>query len=526
MPDGQFAAKTEGVSSARSVNGSHIACHLLSAALNYWSGLTRYSTDFAVSAMISLHCFQQVEARRIPDASMMNALSAYPALSGHIMDLVLRGARGAMHRCFQYADHEYGNLSTALYKSVWMLDPGELSAIAARQDRLMELVAVKYPRAIADIEPEHGFHFERGINPLIAETERFYLYQVMPSRKGITVRENAKPVCLLPPSVLGANILAFLPGEERSYAHCFANQGVPTYVRIYKDIRTTVALQQLKDEDDVRDTAAFCETILKRHGKPVTLNGYCQGGYMALCCLLSGALDGLVDAFITCVSPIDGTRSRSFSGFLKGLPSCFNDLSYDIRTLPNGNQVADGRTLRWVYKLKSIENESPMAAFLGDLLMFARQENGGPEISKTAAALNYWLTYERSDLPLSITRRSFASYNTPIATDGSLPVTLLGRKLNLHRIQEKKIPWLICYGLQDDLVEKESALAPLDYIPVEVAPFPKGHVAIATSWSDPSSAYALHTRFGNSSYRGPVRFHLDMDAELEADASSTPLSKP
>jgi hypothetical protein len=121
------------------------------------------------------------------------------------------------------------------------------------------------------------------------------------------------------------------------------------------------------------------------------------------------------------------------------------------------------------------------------------------------------LSHERFDLPLAITRFSFASYNTPITADGTLPVQLFGRKLNLKRITEKQIPWLICYGTQDDLVEKETALAPLDYIPAEVTPFPKGHVAMATSWSDPKSACALHTRFGAGNWRGPVRFQLDLN---------------
>jgi hypothetical protein len=246
----------------------------------------------------------------------------------------------------------------------------------------------------------------------------------------------------------------------------------------------------------------------------VTLNGYCQGGFNALCALLSGELDGLVDAFITCVSPMDGTRSKGLAHFLERLPRRFNDLQYGTKTLPNGNKVADGLLMGWVYKLKSIEQEIPAAAFFRDLMMFARQKDGNHNISKTAAALNYWLQNERNDLPLEITRISFASYNTPITSDGTLPVRLFGGKLNLKRLNEKKIPWLICYGLHDDLVERETALAPLDFVDAELAPFPKGHVAIATSWSSPQSACALHTRFGDGEYRGPVRFHMDLDGAL------------
>jgi len=137
------------------------------------------------------------------------------------------------------------------------------------------------------------------------------------------------------------------------------------------------------------------------------------------------------------------------------------------------------------------------------------------KISKTAAALNFWLKNERTDLPLSVTEMSFASYNIPVTDDGTLPVTIFGRKLNFKRIAEKKIPWLICYGENDDLVEKETALAPLDYVDAEVTAFPKGHVAIATSWSNPESACALHTRFGKNKCRGPVKFHLDLDKVLD-----------
>jgi hypothetical protein len=58
-------------------------------------------------------------------------------------------------------------------------------------------------------------------------------------------------------------------------------------------------------------------------------------------------------------------------------------------------------------------------------------------------------------------------------------------------------------------------LAPLEHLDnVEVTPFPKGHGAIATSWSDPDSACALHPRFGTG-YRGPGRFQLDLEAEAE-----------
>ncbi|HNU77111.1 MAG TPA: HAD hydrolase-like protein, partial [Prolixibacteraceae bacterium] len=62
----------------------------------------------------------------------------------------------------------------------------------------------------------------------------------------------------------------------------------------------------------------------------------------------------------------------------------------------------------------------------------------------------------------------------------------------VHFLEEKGIRFLICYAEKDDLVDKESALAPLDYVNAEVTVFPKGHGAIATSWSQVDSEYAIH----------------------------------
>jgi hypothetical protein len=489
--------------------------NILSASQTYLSGMLNYTDSFYTPYLLATQYFQQAEALRLSENPPADGVDAYVGLLENNVELMARSLCGSARMIESYARNEADGFAEALQQSFFEFNPTKLAEFTARQAELLDLVVNVYPKAIDAIEPEYGFHFERGEHVLADETDRFLLYRVAPSLPGVETRSDAKPVLILPPYVLGANILGFLPGEQRSYAHCFANQGFPTYIRILKEIDTTPALQTMTGEDDALDTQRFCQTIFKAHGKRVTLNGYCQGGYNALCNLLSGKLDDLVDAFITCVSPMDGTRSKGLARFLARLPQRFNDLDYGTKTLPNGNQVADGKLMGWVYKLKSIEQEIPAAAFYRDLMMFARQRNGDHQISKTAAALNYWLQNERNDLPLEITRISFASYNTPITADGTLPVRLFGGKLNLQRLKEKKIPWLICYGTHDDLVEKETALAPLDYVDAEVTPFPKGHVAIATSWSSPHSACALHTRFGDGNYRGPVSYHMDLDAALD-----------
>jgi hypothetical protein len=488
--------------------------HLISASQNYLSAMSKYANDFMLPYLIAISYFNNVEKYKLWSTSPLETVQSYMDLLAFNLDLISRGISGGMEAINISGKMEMENAIAAMFNTLFCADGEDLEAFLARQTKMMDVMANRYPQAIQDIEPEYGFHFERDDNKKVAETDRFILYQILPTDKKVTVNKKGKPILILPPYVLGANILAFLPYENKSYTHCFANQGIPTYIRILKDINTTEAVQVMTGEDDVRDTRLFCEMVKKRHGKPVTLNGYCQGGFFAVCNLLSGELDGLVDALITCVAPIDGTKSRGLANFFDSLPQRFYDLAYGTKTLPNGNKVVDGKLMGWIYKLKSIGDESPVATFYRDLMMFGRQGGKDVKISKTAAAINYWMSNERNDLPIEITHMSFVSYNIPITKNGTLPVTLFGKKLNLKRLQEKGIQWLICYGESDDLVEKETALAPLDYIDVEVTPFPKGHVAIATSWSNPTSACALHTRFGDKNYRGPVRFQLDLEDSL------------
>ena len=507
-------------------DGLSILGNLYSAGQAYISGMSRYTTDFYIPFLLASQYFQRVELNRVFDESPTDNLEAYLHLLENNLELVNRSIKGTADMMSAYAQSEMPDFTEAVQQSITELKFDKLVSYTKRQAELMEMVTTSYPESIDAIGPEFGFHFERGEHLLFDETDRFLLYRIAPSLKQVKTRLDAKPVLIIPPFVLGANILGFLPNEQRSYAHCFANQGFPTYIRILKDIDSSPSLQTMTGEDDARDTRRFCQAILKAHGKPVTLNGYCQGGYSALCNLLTGELDGLVDAFITCVSPMDGTRSKGLARFLTRLPQRFNDLEYGTKILSNGNKVADGKLMGWVYKIKSIEHEIPAAAFYRDLMMFARQKDGDYNVSKTAAALNYWLQKERYDLPLDITRMSFAAYNVPISDDGTLPVRLFDKVLNLKRLKEKDIKWLICYGTHDDLVEKETALAPLDHVDAEVTPFPKGHVAIATSWSAPDSAYALHTRFGDEHYRGPVLFHMDMESALTNAAQNAAPKAP
>ena len=477
----------------------------------YCKGLTTYLNDFMRPFWIALNAFSETEKDKLRNHTPYESLRDYVELLQFNLQVAEKGLNSSAGLMSHYHSKEATEAFSAWLNTVFDRGGEDIETFMARQSKALEQVVYAYPKAILEIGSEYGFHFDGPGYEKTAETDRFLLYQVLPNAKKVKPRKNGKPIIIIPPYVLGANILAFLPGENKSYVHAFANEGIPTYIRIMKNIDETPAVQLMTGEDDALDTRFFCETLKKRHRREVTLNGFCQGGFIAVLNILSGELDGLVDALITCVTPMDGTRSKSLVEYMDHLPPRFRDLGYAVKTLPNGNQVVDGKVMSWVYKLKSMEKEAPIFAFYRDLMMFNRQGGKEAKISKTAAALNHWLIYDRNNLPVAITKMSFDSYTIPVDKDGTLPVRLFDRKLNFKRLKEKGIRLLICYAQKDDLVDEASALAPLDYIDAEVSVFPKGHGAIATSWSLPSSECALHTRFGDQC-RGPVRYQLDLEA--------------
>jgi hypothetical protein len=482
------------------------------ASQTYWLGLCRSLQDFMAPSLTALTSVGALERDKIKEAPAEETTENYLRLLQVNLELAEKGMINGLKAMNDYHLRLMQDTMQAWLNTVLGLEGEDIASFMNRQAQLMELLVHTYPQAIRDIASEYGLHLDDGGYLKVDETERFYLYQVLPRHQGVRVREDGKPIFIIPPYVLGANILAFLPGEEKSFVHCFANQGIPTYIRIVKDIQTNEAVQLLTGEEDCLDMRRFCERVQERHGQAVTLCGYCQGGLTAVLNLLSGELDGLVDALITCVAPMDGTRSQGIGSFLRQLPDRFLDVGIAFKTLDNGNRVVSGNLLSWVYKLKNIASENPVTHFFRDLQML---EKGG-DISKTAAAINYWILYDIADLPVAVTKLSFDSYTLPVAKDGTLPVQLFGRRLNFKRLKEKGIHWLICYAEKDDLVEKDVALAPLDWVEAEVCMFPKGHVAIATSWSLPTSECSLDSC--SLDWRGPVRYQLDLEKAIQSAA--------
>ena len=280
---------------------------------------------------------------------------------------------------------------------------------------------------------------------------RFSSTRCLPLKKDVKVRNDLKPVLLVPPYMLGVHILSFLPHDNKSYAHSFANEGIPTYVRVVKDILTNEKVQAMTPEGDCDQTVELCAKIKELNGgKKVTLNGTCQGGYISLMNILSGKLQGVCDALITNVTPIDGTYSEAICG----MPNMHHD--FITTTLPNGGKVANGYLLSLGMRLVAIDRETPLVKVLDQASLHrATALNPG----KTPAALFRWLLRERVHLPLEIAKMSSSTFREPIAEDGTLPVQLYGQPLNVKGLIDLKIPWYQNYAIKDDLVTPACATA-------------------------------------------------------------------
>ena len=226
----------------------------------------------------ALTAFMNTEKDKLQEECPTETLNGYAQLFNFSLGIANTSITGSLRAMNNFY---YTKLGEGI--SAWigaLKDDESLSNFAGRLEETLRVVVHEYPKAIEAIGPEFGFHLDNGGYVKVAETERFYLYQVLPTEKEVPPRH--KPILIVPPYVLGPNILAFLPEEHRSYVHCYANLGIPTYIRLVKDIHTTPAVQTMTGEDDALDTRFFCRELMAKHNEQVTLNGFCQGGYLAL----------------------------------------------------------------------------------------------------------------------------------------------------------------------------------------------------------------------------------------------------
>lgn len=490
------------------------------AAVHYYSGMMQYVADFTELAFAAATPFERMQrkaAEENPPEQVAKDTEGVLALNAEI---AREGFFGALDSMIDYHGAKIRELNEAIWNTYLGLEGEKIDEYWARMARNMEAVAVKYPAAIRDIKKDFGFHFDGPGYELAAETSRFYLYRVLPTKPGVITHKNAKPIILIPPYVLGEHILAFLPNENKSLAHCYANNGIPTYVRVVKDIHATPAVQIMTPEDDIMDTRFFCQEVAAIHERKVTLGGLCQGGTMGLLAVLTGKVDGIVDRLSTAVSPMDGSKSASLIEYMEKLPPSCRDIGYSLVELPNGAFVVSGKILAAVFKWRRFRVENPVSTFYRDALLLEKM-NG--KIGSTPAAINHWLRHERKDLPELVTKMTLDLYRFPVAEDGTLPVKLFGKKVSFKKLNElgaEGFRFYLGYAPADDLVEVPSATAPSAYVDpiiLEMVPFTKGHAGIATSHPSPKSDCTLEGCFpenGNGKmHRGPVCAQMQWNEE-------------
>jgi hypothetical protein len=475
--------------------------------LAFMRASNREVVEFSDSCLIAAQIATQA-ARENP-LGFMDTLEVLQ----HNQSLVLKGVMSFQEKMTSFVfDQVEEAMQATMNTFLGKKGGGEtLAGFVKREAEVMESVA-NFNEQIEKIKDEFGFQFSTSDYKLFCETDTFKVYQVLPIKKGVKVDDSLKPTLLVPPYMLGVHILSFLPFENKSYAHSFANEGIPTYVRVVKDIMANEKVQMTTPDDDCTQTREICEKLMQKHGQKVTLNGTCQGGYICLMNVLSGTLTDVCDALITNVAPIDGTYSEAIAG----MPQMHHD--FITTTLPNGNKVANGYLLSLGMRFVAIDREQPLVKVLDQASMHRASElNPG----KTPAALFRWLLKERVHLPLGIASMSSCTFQKPIREDGSLPVGLYGKSLNVKDLAKLNVPWYQNYAIKDDLVTPVCATAANKFLEgtdvVESVAFFGGHVAILTSpYSKKSPVNGEFVDALGKKSRGPVKFQLDISKKKAA----------
>jgi poly(3-hydroxyalkanoate) synthetase len=471
----------------------------------------RYTLAMMRSSSREIHEFNDnlfIAAHIAMTAARDNPLSMLETfeIMEHNVGMMRKGMAGTQDKMADYAFDQMEEATRAFLNTVLNSEGEKLGGYMKREAEIMEAVS-NFHEQIEAIGDEFGFHFNTSAYKLVHETDAFELYQVLPLKEGVKVNEHLKPVILVPPYMLGVHILAFLPYENKSYAHSFANEGIPTYVRVVKDIMTNEKVQTMTPEEDCEQTRQLCAKVMELNdGKKVTLNGTCQGGYISLMNILSGKLKDVCDALITNVTPVDGTYSEAISG----MPTMHHD--FTTTTLPSGNKVANGYLLSLGMRFVAIDRETPLVKVL-DQASLQRATDMNP--GKTPAALFRWLLKERVHLPRAIANMSSHTFQDPIGDDGTLPVKLFDQPLNIKSLIDLKVPWYQNYAIKDDLVTPPCATAGNKFLEgwngLESVAFFGGHVAILTSpYGKKAPVNGTFKDANGKDSRGPVKFQMDI----------------
>ena len=198
-----------------------IAANWLRYCMALMRATNREMTEFSDSCLIAA----QISLRAAKDNPMTTVQSL--EVLEHSQALISKGMMAAQEKLTGYLFDQFEEGMNALFNTVYDQEGEKIADFVRREAEVMESVA-NFSEQIEKIKDEFGFHFNSENYKLVHETDTFQMYQVLPIKKGVKVRDELKPVLLVPPYMLGVHILSFLPFEDKSYSHSFANEGITT----------------------------------------------------------------------------------------------------------------------------------------------------------------------------------------------------------------------------------------------------------------------------------------------------------
>ena len=152
---------------------------------NYWNGVLKYFNEFNTPFWIALNAFNAVEKDKLTRTQPWETAKDYIELMQFNYQVAEKGVNGSLASMHDYHRGQLNKAFTAWFNTIFKTDGDDVADVAAKQVKLIETVVSTYPQAIRDIKPEFGFHFEADGYVKMAETERFSLYQVLPTDKKI-----------------------------------------------------------------------------------------------------------------------------------------------------------------------------------------------------------------------------------------------------------------------------------------------------------------------------------------------------
>ena len=155
--------------------------HLVNASQNYLKAFSKYSNYFMIPYLIATSYFNQVEKQKLWSTSPLESVQSYMKLLAFNLDLIGRGVNSSMKAITHSGKMEMENAIAAVFNTLFCSEGEDIEGFLTRQSNMMDVMANQYPKAIQDIEPEFGFHFERKGSKKITETDRFILYQNYPN---------------------------------------------------------------------------------------------------------------------------------------------------------------------------------------------------------------------------------------------------------------------------------------------------------------------------------------------------------